>query len=60
MFLEFIAAAWFGTEFALTDLGGVVWSSRDMFETLGLVSIFTMGFVTVLGFVKVQISPDLQ
>ena len=59
MFAEFVAAAWFGPEATLTDLGGRVWSARAMFETLGLVAIFTMGFVTVLALIKVQARDDL-
>jgi uncharacterized membrane protein len=59
IFAEFVAAAWFGPAAVLTDLGGRVWSARDMFETLGLVAIFTMGFVTVLALIKVQASDDL-
>lgn len=59
-FLEFVAFAWLGTDRTLTDGGGGVWSARAMYETQGLVAIFTMGFVSCLAFIKVQNSARLQ
>jgi hypothetical protein len=44
----------------LVDQAGQSWNSRDMYEMLALVSIFSMLFVTVLCFVKVQVSERLR
>lgn len=59
-FIEFVAFAWLAKEQPLTDAAKVVWSSRAMFETLGLVAIFTMGFVVCLSFFKVRAAPGLR
>ena len=59
-FIEFVAFAWLGVDRPLTDGGGGVWSARAMYETLGLVAIFTMGFVSCLAFIKVQNTERLQ
>ncbi|HMS94138.1 MAG TPA: carotenoid biosynthesis protein [Tabrizicola sp.] len=49
LFAEFIAFAAIGPKTGtVTDATGQVWALRDIFESLGLVSIFTMGFVLVL------------
>lgn len=53
-FVEFPAMAWLAEDRPLTDAAKVVWSSRAMFESLGLVAIFTMGFVSVLSFFIVR------
>lgn len=53
-FVEFPAMAWLAKDQALTDAAKVVWSSRAMFESLGLVAIFTMGFVCCLAFFFVR------
>jgi hypothetical protein len=53
-FVEFPAMAWLAKDQALTDAAKVVWSSRAMFESLGLVAIFTMGFVCCLAFFSVR------
>lgn len=58
-FLEFVAMAVLAPERSITDPAGVVWGSRALYESLGLVAIFTMGFVSVLGFFKVRATTDL-
>lgn len=58
-FLEFIAMAWLAADRPITDPVGVVWNSRALYESLGLVAIFTMGFVSVLGFIKVRSNSQL-
>ena len=57
--LEFLSFAAFPPSGAVTDKAGVVWQLKDMYETLGLVAIFSMLFVTVLCFVKVQATSRL-
>ncbi len=59
-FIEFVAMAWLAADKPLTDAVGVVWSARAMYESLGLVSIFTMGFVCVLGFFKIRSNSNLK
>ena len=59
-FIEFAAFAYFATDSTVTDLGKQAWSVRAMYETLGLVSTFTMLFVTCLAFFKVQASARLH
>lgn len=53
-FVEFPAMAWLAVDRPLTDAANVTWSSRAMFESLGLVAIFTMGFVCFLAFFSVR------
>jgi uncharacterized membrane protein len=59
-FLEFVAMAALAPQNSVTDPAGVVWSTKAMYESLGLVSIFTMGFVSLLGFIKVRNNPNLS
>ena len=59
-FIEFPAFAWLAVDRPLTDAAKVVWSSRAMYESLGLVAIFTMGFVCCLAFFKVSNAKGLQ
>ena len=59
-FIEFPAFAWLAADRPLTDAAGVVWSSRAMHESLGLVAIFTMGFVCCLAFFNVRKAQRLQ
>lgn len=59
-FVEFIAFAWLAADRPVTDAAQVVWSTRAMYESLGLVSIFTMGFVSVLAFFKVRTAKELK
>ena len=60
LILEFLSMAALTTNMALVDQAGQSWNSRDMYETLALVSIFSMLFVTVLCFIKVQASDQLR
>lgn len=59
-FIEFVAMAALAADRPLTDAAKVVWSARAMYESLGLVAIFTMGFVSVLAFFIVRKSPRLH
>lgn len=59
-FVEFVAFAWLAEDRPLTDAAKVVWSARAMFETLGLVAIFTMFFVVCLAFFKVRSASRLR
>ena len=59
-FIEFVARAWLAEDRPLTDPAGVVWSARAMYESLGLVAIFTMGFVCTLSFFKIRGSATLR
>lgn len=53
LFAEFISFAALGPKTGtVTDAVGQVWNLRDIYESLGLVSIFTMGFVIVLTLLK--------
>ncbi len=54
LFLEFAAYAAAGVEGSVKDPAGQVWQLRDIHQSLGLVSIFTMLFVTILAFLKVR------
>jgi uncharacterized membrane protein len=58
-FIEFPAMAWLAVDRPLTDAANVTWSSRAMFESLGLVSLFTMGFVCCLAYFAVRKSRQL-
>lgn len=50
LFAEFVSFAIFApTTGTVTDAVGQQWNLRDIYQSLGLVSIFTMGFVLVLG-----------
>ncbi len=59
-FIEFPALAWLAADRPLTDAAGVVWSARAMYESLGLVAIFTMGFVCCLAFFIVRNAQPLR
>lgn len=60
-FLDFLAFAIYPpANQVLTDLHNQTWNSTDIYVSLGLVSVFTMLFVTVLGFIKVQTSKALS
>ncbi len=59
-FIEFVAFAALGPGGVVTDAVQQAWSVRAMYETLGLVSIFTMLFVTCLAFFKVQAAERLK
>lgn len=59
-FIEFAMMAWLAADRPVTDPTGVVWSTRALYESLGLVAIFTMGFVSVLAFFKIRLAPSLR
>lgn len=59
-FLEFVAMAGLAPDRPVTDAVGVVWSTRAMYQSLGLVSLFTMGFVVVLAFLAIRKRADLR
>ena len=55
LFAEFAAFTFLGQNTGqVTDAVGQVWNHRDIYESLGLVSIFTMGFVIVLAALKLR------
>jgi putative membrane protein len=60
IFLGSIAAAAFASHGSVTDASSQVWPLKALYETLGLVSIFTMLFVTCLAFFKVRQNDHLQ
>ena len=60
LIFDFLSMAALATNVALVDQAGQHWNSRDMYETLALVAIFSMLFVTVLCFIKVQASQRLR
>ena len=60
IFLESIVAAALAPDGSVTDASSQVWPLKALYETLGLVSIFTMLFVTCLAFFKVRKSANLQ
>ena len=59
-FVEFAAYALIPPDGTMTDATQQAWSVRAMYETLGLVAMFTMLFVTCLAFFKVQANPRLH
>ena len=44
----------FKTDVLVTDLSGTQWSSMDIYQSTALVTIFTMWFVVLLGFLKIR------
>jgi hypothetical protein len=60
LILEFLSMAALSVNVVLVDQAGQSWNSRDMYESLALVSIFSMLFVTVLCFIKVQVAKQLR
>jgi putative membrane protein len=60
IFLGPIAAAFTTTDGSITDASSQVWPLKALYESLGLVSIFTMLFVVCLAFFKVQKSDKLH
>lgn len=55
LFAEFVSFTLVGPKTGqVTDAAGQVWNLRDIYESLGLVSIFTMGFVIVLTLLKLR------
>ena len=60
IFLGSIATAIMATDGSVTDAASQVWSVKALNQTLGLVSIFSMLFVTCLAFFKVKNNDSLQ
>lgn len=60
IFLGSIATAALATQGHVADASSQVWSVEALDRTLGLVSIFTMLFVTCLAFFKVQKNANLR
>ena len=58
--LEALAAASFTNDGTVVDAASQVWSLKALYQTLGLVSIFTMVFVSCLAFIKVRINAKLR
>jgi uncharacterized membrane protein len=52
LFVEFVVQAAWPHQGTVTDAAGQVWNLADLYQSLGLVSIFTMGFVIVLALSK--------
>lgn len=53
---EFLAFAVFPPDGTVVDKSGVSWNIKDMYETLGLVALFSMVFVTVLSTAKIALA----
>ena len=60
IFLGTITGVVFAPSGTVTDASSQVWPLKALYETLGLVSMFTMFFVTCLAFFKVQNSTNLK
>lgn len=60
LFLEFLAFAAFPPGGTVTDKAGVNWSVKDMYETLGLVALFSMVFVALLAGAKIALTSKLR
>lgn len=52
LFAEFATYPYWPREGSVTDAAGQVWNLRDLYQSLGLVSVFTMGFVILLSLAK--------
>jgi uncharacterized membrane protein len=57
--LEFVTLGFFPPTGTVTDAVQQVWQLSALYETLGLVALFTMVFVSVLAFLKVQTNREL-
>lgn len=60
IFLEVIVSVLVATNGTVTDASSQVWPVKALYETLGLVSLFTMLFVICLAFFKVQQNDHLR
>ena len=60
IFLGTISGVAFAPSGSVTDASSQVWPLKALYETLGLVSIFTMLFVTCLAFFKVKMNDSLR
>jgi putative membrane protein len=54
IFVEFVAYVAVTPAGTVADATGQVWKLRDIYQSLGLVAIFTMGFVLLLGVLTLQ------
>ena len=54
IFVEFVAYVVFTPTGTITDATGHVWTLHDIYQSLGLVAIFTMGFVLLIGWLTLQ------
>lgn len=54
IFVEFVAYAAVTPGGTIADATGQIWKLRDIYQSLGLVAIFTMGFVLLLGLLTLQ------
>ena len=59
LLLEFLAFAALPPGGTVTDPAGVTWGVTALYETLGLVALFSMGFVFLLCLAKVQLTVAL-
>lgn len=57
--LEFLAFAAFPPSGTVVDRSGVTWNIKDLYETLGLVALFSMVFVALLATIKIALAPRL-
>ena len=60
LFLQPILAAALVANGTVTDAGSQIWPLKVLYESLGLVSLFTMFFVICLAFFKVQGNSNLR
>lgn len=58
IFVEFVSAAAAGRTGTVMDASGQLWNLRDIYQSLGLVAIFTLGFVLVMGIFALRRHPD--
>lgn len=52
--VEFVSFAVFAPSGSVVDAVGQVWNLHDIYQSLGLVAVFTMGFVLLLGVLALQ------
>lgn len=43
-----------GKDFVVTDLSGTTWGTMDMYQSMTIITIFTMWFVGILSFINVR------
>ena len=60
IFLQPMMAAVFAVNGAVTDASSQAWSLKALYETLGLVALFTMLFVVCLAYFKVKSNSNLH
>jgi len=60
IFLQPIMAAAFPANGTVTDTSSQVWPLKALYETLGLVALFTMLFVVCLAFFKVRSNANIR